>query len=348
MNSELLQYEIDQTPEPGDCLEICRGIRWVRMPLPFALDHVNCWLIGNPGDQLLIDTGVNNELTNQLWQKFLVSDGRHTKIMSASGPEKLLVTHFHPDHMGLAGTFHTAGCDLIGSNTEVDLALRIYELDDNSYAQQYAQWYRVNGLPDTVVQPVLDNGNTYRQKASRPPSSSQWTYLQHDQNVTICGDRYRVIIGAGHAPAMIMLYRDADQVLISADQVLPRISPNVSVMPVLEDQNPLASFLQSLESLRDLPADTLVLPSHGRPFRGLHNRLTALLEHHRHRLEQVLDACVEPRTAYQLFPVLFSRELDAQQMSFALGESLSHLHYLENCGELERQYERGLTHFVKT
>ena len=128
--------------------------------------------------------------------------------------------------------------------------------------------------------------------------------------------------------------------------MLPRISPNVSLMPRTPDPDPLASFLDSLAALRELPADTLVLPSHGLPFRGLHARLEALAAHHAERLEQVREACREPRTAHALFPLLFARELDAQQLSFALGESLAHLVHLERRGELERLREGSVQRFV--
>ena len=143
-----------------------------------------------------------------------------------------------------------------------------------------------------------------------------------------------------------MLHDAADGLLIAADQVLPRISPNVSLMPRNPDPDPLASFLDSLAALRALPADTLVLPSHGLPFRGLHARLEVLARHHAERLEQVRDACREPRTAHALFPLLFARELDAQQLSFALGESLAHLVHLERRGELERLREGSVQRFV--
>jgi len=180
-----------------------------------------------------------------------------------------------------------------------------------------------------------------------PPPENAWHCVNQGDLISLGGQEYQVLIGRGHAPDMIMLYREADRVLIAADQVLPSITPNVSVMPRLDDNNPLASFLDTVQMLRALPEDTLVLPSHGRPFTGLQARLDALSEHHDLRLGEVLEACTSPISAYELFPVLFRPELDDQQMSFALGESLAHLHYLEASGNLTRAEENGVTRFIR-
>jgi len=171
--------------------------------------------------------------------------------------------------------------------------------------------------------------------------------LEEGELVVLGGHEYKVMIGRGHAPHMIMLYRASDHVLIAADQVLPSITPNVSVMPREGDSNPLKSFLDSLLRLRELPEDTLVLPSHGDPFRGLWVKLDALAAHHEERLEEVLNACRTLQSAFDLFGVLFRRELDAQQTSFALGESLAHLHFLESKGQLRREVRDGVDCFIR-
>lgn len=346
LKSDVLAFAFHRKPEPAEAIDICAGIQWFRVPLPFALDHVNCWLLGEPGDQVLIDTGVNNPDTRELWVKALSgAAGSHAGSLREISPENLLITHFHPDHMGLAGEMAGDGL-LAGSAVEVDLAHRLYAVDDQSYAQLHADWYRSHGLPEETVNTVLANGNTYSNKVTRPPEPERWSFLVDEQLVSLAGQDYTVLIGRGHAPDMIMLYRESDHVLIAADQVLPRISPNVSIMPLLDDMNPLQSFLDTLKRLRALPADTLVLPSHGIPFRGLHERIDELLQHHEMRLSQVVDACAEPRSAHDLFQILFNRSMDPQQTSFALGESLSHLHFLELAGQLTRIEQGDQTQFV--
>ena len=148
---------------------------------------------------------------------------------------------------------------------------------------------------------------------------------------------WRVIVGRGHAPEMLCLFSPKDNVLIAGDQVLPRISPNVSVWPSEPEANPLADFLDSLAGFRELPEDCLALPSHGLPFRGLHARIEQLIDHHHERLERALEACATPLTLAEVMPLLFDRELDVHQLQFALGESLAHLNYLVAQDRLERQ-----------
>ena len=339
-----LEFLFDSVPGAGERIPVCEGIQWIRLPLPFALDHVNCWLLGEPGQQVLIDTGVASAKSRSLWQLHWGSDGADGL---ATMPEKLLVTHFHPDHAGLAGWFSQAGSQLLGSAIEIALSQTLWSVEDAEYGGHYARWYAANGLQDEQIAVVAGNPNTYRMIVSEPPVDECWTWLREGQSVELGGTQYRVMIGRGHAPDMLMLYRESDHVLIAADQILPSISPNVSVMPRLTDRNPLSSFLNTLEELKALPADTLVLPSHGVPFRGLHERIAVLETHHDDRLAEVYEACRTPASAYDMFGVLFRRKLDAQQTSFALGESLAHLHYLEEKGALVRQDIDGVERFFQ-
>jgi glyoxylase-like metal-dependent hydrolase (beta-lactamase superfamily II) len=248
--------------------------------------------------------------------------------------------------MGLAGWFYEAGCMLYGSAVEASQARQVWSIADEEYGEIQAAWYAANELPDSVVAAVRSRANSYRRIVHSPPPAEAWTLLAPGQSVQLGGEEYQVLTGRGHAPDMLMLFRARDQVLLSADQILPGISPNVSCMPRLQDQNPLHSFLSTLNELKSLPEETLVLPSHGIPFRGLHARIDALRLHHEQRLHDVLHACREPVSAHDLFHLLFRRTLDAQQMSFALGESLAHLHYLEHEGEIVRQIDHGTARFV--
>jgi len=325
-------------PEPGARHYVSPGIGWVRHPLPFALDHVNCWVLDDTDDieappapvgedTLIIDTGIAAPRTRELWEA----------VLAGRAPGRLLVTHFHPDHMGLAGEFSRGGTAVLGSAIETALSRRIHAVADADYG--FADWYAAHGLPATVVAAARAFGNGYRKIVAEPPSAEAWQHLVAGDTLAIGTRRYGVLIGPGHAPDMVMLHDAASGILIAADQVLPTISPNISIMPLTDDPDPLASFLASLEALRALPADTLVLPSHGRPFRGLHARLDALAVHHVERLAALEEATGEWVTAFELFPVLYRRELDAQQLSFALGETLAHL---AHDGRFERRESAGV------
>jgi len=335
-----LAFAFDAPPAAGTRRRVADGVDWVRQPLPFALDHVNCWVFGAkgapdepPGDDVtLVDTGIASERGRSLWHETL----------GGACPARVLVTHFHPDHMGLAGEFAADGSALLGSAVETSLAHRIWHTGPLEYGERYADWYAANGLPEESVEHVRAFGNGYRKIVAAPPAPRAWRTLAAGDVLTLGEREFRVLVGRGHAPDMLLLHDAANGLLIAADQVLPTISPNVSIMPLSPDPDPLASFLASLDALRELPADTLVLPSHGLPFRGLHARLDALVAHHAERLAALRDAVSEPRSAFELFPVLFRRTLDAQQMSFALGETLAHLARLAADGQVSVRTVAGV------
>jgi len=169
-----------------------------------------------------------------------------------------------------------------------------------------------------------------------PKVPEAYTRLQYGQQFAIGDVRWRVITGFGHSPEHASLYSEALNVLVSGDMVLPRISTNVSVFAVEPEGNPLQQYLDSLGKFAGLPEDVLVLPSHGKPFRGLHTRIEQLRQHHLARLAEVLEACRAPQSAVDIVPIMFRRQLDAHQLSFALGEALAHLHKLWNDGMLKR------------
>ena len=352
MSADGLEFPFPEPPGVGARVAVADGLDWIRQPLPFRLDHVNCWWLdagkgdgtdGGPtdavaGGRTLIDTCICGDASIGNWRAAL----------GDAVPDTLLVTHFHPDHSGLAGHFHDLGARLLGNEVEMTLSARIRGADPDAYARIYAEWYRANGLPGDVVAGVLARGNAYRTIVDERPPAEAWTWLDAGDAVRLGGRDWTVRVGRGHAPRMLMLHCAEEGLLIAADQVLPSISPNVSVFPGdgtlfgARDDDPLASFLDSLDELRTLPADTLVLPSHGRPFLGLHARLDALAAHHEERLSRVLEACGgASRTAAELFDVLFGKKLDAQQTAFALGEALAHARCLERRGELECTVDEG-------
>ncbi len=342
-----LEFAFDDVPEPGQRTSVVDGIDWIRLPLPFRLNHVNCWWLDDgAGHAVQIDTGVASDTTRKHW----------SQVLGKVRPDTLLVTHFHPDHAGLAGEYAAAGVRLLSSEIEMNLCARIWHTEPDDYGALYAEWYRQNGIDESTALAVAQAGNSYRRIVVEPPRMSEFTWLDDGTEIELGGRRWQVMHGGGHAPAMLMLFCDVDRILIAADQVLPGISPNISAGPVskehdesfgLREPNPLARFLETLERLRSLPEDTLVLPSHGMPFRGLHMRIAELVAHHDDRLNRVREACVVPRTAADLFDVLFGKKLDAQQMSFALGESLAHAEHLRLEGRLDVDHSTACTRYLR-
>jgi glyoxylase-like metal-dependent hydrolase (beta-lactamase superfamily II) len=299
------------------------------MPLPFRLDHINLWLVEGEAGWTVVDCGLANDETRDLWRR--VFDG----VLGAKPVERLVVTHFHPDHLGAAGWI----ADRWGAPLSMPLAEWLYGRSlahdkSEAFVDAQVEFHRRAGFDAALLDLVRSRGNMY---ATRVGPIPQVLHRISDGDVLeLGGRRWRVIIGTGHSPEHACLHCRELGVLISGDQVLPRISPNVSVWPGEPEADPLAQFLSSLTRLRELPAETLVLPSHGLPFVGLRRRIDDLMRHHEERLEETFAACREPLTAFELQKVLFRRELDTHQLFFAVGESIAHLHRLMGQGRIRR------------
>lgn len=336
-------YPFDGVPEPGETREVAPGVHWLRMPLPFKLDHINLWLLEDGDGWTIVDTGINSDLTRGIWEKLF------TGPMAGRPVTRVICTHFHPDHMGLAGWLTQRWGVSLWATLAEWLMGRMLWLDtdhDAVVAVQHA-FYRRAGLDGERLEALAGRGNQYVRGVSEIPHS--FHRLRDGDAIEVGGRAWRVIVGHGHSVEHACLYCAETGVLISGDQVLPRISPNVSVWPNQPDANPLALFLDNQAVFKPLPASTLVLPSHDAPFHGLHARLEQLARHHDDRLAEIEAACSrEPSSAADLLPVLFSRELDLQQMSFAVGEVLAHLHHLVGLGRLARTMDDdGVERFGK-
>lgn len=325
-----LIYSHVTPPEPGTAMEVAPGVKWLRMPLPFALDHINLWLLDEGDGWTIVDCGLNTDATKQLWGEIF------ERALVGKPVKRLLVTHFHPDHMGLAGWLtQTLRVPLWCTETEW-LFARMVSLDKTEgFMKNALDFYRRTGMDEANRAIFAERGNSYRNRVTTIPHS--FKRIADGQEVQVGRRRWRVIVGRGHAPEHACLYDPELDVLIAGDQVLPKISPNVSVWPQEPEADPLAHFLASLAMLkRVIPESALVLPSHGLPFRGLHRRIDQLATHHQARLDELEAACDLPRTAAEIVPVLFRRKLDAHQLGFAVGETLAHVQHLLNLGRLSR------------
>ena len=320
-----------ETLDFGATLEVAPGIHWLRMPMPFPLDHINLWLLEDADSWTLVDTGYNTEEVRGMWRALF------SGFLGARSISRLIVTHFHPDHMSLAGWFvDELGANLWMSHAEW-LQAHVNQGDGvTSDAERRITFYRRHGL---------DNDAIAGYRAARPdfsgvilPIPDTFRRIGQGDEITIGGRIWRVITGGGHSPEHASLWCEDANVLISGDQVLPRITSHVGVPYYEPDGDPLRQFLASFDRFRHLSEDVLVLPSHNLPFHGLHDRLDAITEHHRERLELAFEACAEPRTAVELIGAIFTRRrLDAMQTSFALGETLAHTNYLVADGRLARE-----------
>jgi glyoxylase-like metal-dependent hydrolase (beta-lactamase superfamily II) len=325
-----LSYPFEGRPEPAATIEVAPGVLWLRMPLPFALNHINLWALEDEGGWTLVDTGIADDTTRGLWERLFSGPLAGRKVV------RLIVTHFHPDHAGLAGWLvERFGVELWMTRAEW-LYARMLQQDtgDEMMAQQVA-FYERAGAPAEYLDSVRKVGPTYAKRVGVIPRS--YRRMRGGEEIRIGGRRWRVVIGLGHAPEHACLHSAEDGLLIAGDMVLPRISPNVSVWPNEPEANPLADFLASLDGIRALPEETLVLPSHNEPFRGLRARIDELGLHHEERLDKLASLIAAPRTTMEIARGLFTRPLDQHQTGFAIGETLSHINLLRARGGAVRE-----------
>ena len=334
-----LQFPYAAPPDAGTTLELAPGVFWLRMPLPFALDHINLWVLRDGDGWTLIDCGLNSARTRELWEAIFES------LLAAGSVNRVLVTHFHPDHMGLAGWLtRRFGVELWMTEAEFLITHVTYsQLPGHTKDDTIAMFQR-HGLDPAQAEAMRGHPHSYARAVSEPPTA--FRRIMDGDRIQIGERTWSVVTGYGHAPEHAALYCRELDVLISGDMVLPKISTNVSVWAEQPEADPLAQFLRSVDRYAQLPSDTLVLPSHGLPFRGLQARAAALHEHHRARLDEVLAACAQPATAAQIVPVLFRRKLDDHQMTFAMGEAIAHLNHLMYQGRLLRSERDGMLRFA--
>lgn len=334
-----LRYPLGDTlPDPGRSLELAPGVRWLRMPLPFVLDHINLWLLRDELDGragwTVVDCGVDSASTRAAWEQVFERELQGLPVL------RVIVTHMHPDHIGLAHwlTSRWSGpgreCRLWISTGDWNAACNAARGGTGPAGEEAAVFYALHGLADPeALQRVRSQRSDYA--ALVPAVPSRHRRLMDAQGLRIGGRDWTCHAGHGHAPEHIALHCPALGVLIAGDMVLPRISTNISVYGHEPEGDPLALYLASLARMRALPPDVLVLPSHGKPFVGLHERIAQLEAHHAERLAEVARACAQaPLSALDLLPGLFRRPLDASQMPFALGEAVAHAHCLWGRGVL--------------
>ncbi len=339
-----LDYPLGDTlPEGGASIEVAPGLRWVRMRLPFQLDHVNLWLLRDRVDGVdgwtVVDCGIADEPTRAAWESIFANELGGLPVL------RVVVTHMHPDHIGLAHWLTerwrrgTTDCRLWMSATDHAAALLASGSLTNLGGEDFARFLASHGLVDEASQAQI-RARTHYYSAMVPSVPSRYRRLLDGDRLGIGGREWTVHVGYGHAPEHLSFYCEADRLLISGDMVLPRISTNVSVHDAEPEADPLTRYLDSIRKMRALHADALVLPSHGRPFKGLHTRIGQLVDHHDERFADVMHACAEaPQHAAGLLQLLFRRPLDLHQTTFAMGESIAHLNALWLDGRLTRRLD---------
>ena len=331
MTVDFIDVEI---PEPGQWQQVSPGILWLRMPLPFDLDHINLYLIEDydpvtkAEGYALIDTGIGVSKTQQIWDSLLAKlDKPLTKV---------IVTHMHPDHIGMAGYLvDKYRVPFYMSHSEYFVARALCAGSRGASDWQDDEYLVRCGMSADYVANASEN----RKKSKGLgqiilPIPLQHERLQEGDEIKIGSadsdgtNQWQIMIGRGHSPEHVCLYNAHSKVLISGDHVLPMITPNIGVYSTEPNANSLKMYLDTLPQFKNLPEDTLILPSHKQPFMGLHTRVDELIAHHHKHLASLKEFCSQGKTIKACLPVLFKRELNEHNMFFAIAEAFSHLNYL--------------------
>ncbi len=329
-----LEYPYPEPPPHGQSLEVAPGVRWIRMPLPYTLNHINLWAVDDGEGWALVDTGARTDEAVQIWRTLFA------QAPDRRGMTRVLVTHMHPDHVGLAGWLtRKFGIRLWMTQLEY-LYCRAMVADTGREAPSDAlNFYHRAGWSQMALEDYRARFGNFGKHVHSLPDS--YRRLVDGEWLEIGSHRWQVIVGRGHSPEHACLYCPSLKVLISGDQVLPRISSNVSVHPTEPDADPMSDWLDSLDRLQALvPNDVLVLPAHNECFRGLHTRLEALRRGQDIALNRLRRSLAEPRRAVDVFGALFGRaigEADAPLLGMATGESMACLNHLLHRGEAVRE-----------
>lgn len=344
VSSSALDYPLgEQLPPSGTALEVAPGVFWLRMGLPFALNHINLWLLR---DRLphptqsgvmqegwtAVDCGIDNPATRETWLQV------EQQVLQSLPILRVLVTHMHPDHMGLAHWLcERWQAPLWMSTSEYQSAMLASHGLSNFGGEATVAFFAAHGWHQAEELAVVKSRANYY-PSMVPLIPPTYVRLMAGMPVTIGERVWQCISGFGHSPEHMALHDAQNQLLISGDMLLPSISTNISVYAMEPDSNPLQLFLDSLDKMVHLSDETLVLPSHGRPFRGASTRIAQLRTHHQERLSELLATCTgQARCAHELLPVLFKRALDVHQTTFAMGEAVAHLNLLWLSGQLQRR-----------
>lgn len=316
-----LSYKFeDQVPKPGEVTEVAEGVYWVRMPMRGRLDHINVWLIRDNDGWTIVDTGIYSENVKKHWTEIFET------YLEGKPVNRVIATHLHTDHTGLAGWIvQEWGCELWMSRSDFYMCKVMAADGPSDVPEDAIAFYRRAGFNEQRLDRYRSRFGQFGANIAELPAG--YRRISEGQYLDIGGKEWRAVIGHGHAPEHVCLYCPELKLIIAGDQILPRITPNVSVQPSEPHANPLRDWINSCQRFRELlPPNLLVLPAHQSLYVGVHERLTALIDWHEVAIEKLYDLCNEPKRAVDVFPALFKSTINEYSFFPATGESIAHLH----------------------
>ncbi|MFN3670209.1 MAG: MBL fold metallo-hydrolase [Brevundimonas sp.] len=325
-----LVYPFGDPPGFGEATEVAPGVLWMRLSMPIALNHINVYAVADGDGWVLVDTGLNIPDSRDRWEAMLAGP------LGGRPVTRVICTHMHPDHIGLAGWLcERSGAPLVMTRVEYVTARMLLADTGRPAPEAGAVYYRAAGWDEAQI-------GTYRREFGQfgravSPIPTGYVRMREGDRLHIGGQAWRVVVGEGHSPEHACLWREADGVVLGGDQILPRISSNVSVWPTEPEADPLGDWLDSLARMKTVfPDEVLVLPSHGEPFHGLQTRLDALIRGHEVSLKRLEKTLRTPKRAVDVFGALFARPVGDGVLGMATGEAIAHLNYLLHRGRVSR------------
>jgi glyoxylase-like metal-dependent hydrolase (beta-lactamase superfamily II) len=337
----VLSFPYPAPQSEAELVDIAPGLKWLRLAMPFALDHVNVYLLRAEQGWLVVDTGLDSSRSREVWEQVFSGALKGETVVG------VCCTHYHVDHVGLAGDLTDRWRAPLLMSYQGYFTLRGWPMDLKEVPWQHAEFYKKAGYPEELLEKSLVMFDFSQHISPLPPS---FIRLENERPLPVAGLDWQVLMGEGHAPQHVMLYSAKQGILVSGDQLLPRISTNVSVSLVDPEDEPLSRWLASLDRIAELPDDILVLPGHGLPFRGAKTRIGELRGHHQRQFGVLTKACADRRlSAYELMQIMYPYPLNDFDLQLALGECLAHLRYLLSRGRLQgKPDEQGMIRYQST
>ncbi|BBH21461.1 MBL fold metallo-hydrolase [Paenibacillus baekrokdamisoli] len=313
---------------PGEIMQ-------VKVPLPFSLKWVNSYLVKDEKGYTLIDPGLHTSEALDTWTAVLTN--HHIEVDRI---HTILLTHQHPDHYGLAGWFQErTGALVLLSRQSYAYAQRLWG-ENRSFGSDLTSLYAQHDTPKSVLDQIDPHLESFVEKVSPQPTV---TFIEAGQTLMIGGYGYQSIAAPGHARGQLCFYSPERRWMFCGDQVLPNITPNISVVPG-EEEDPLQQFLDSLRQLRLYNVE-LAFPGHRDPFSNFETRINEIIEHHDRRLDAMQKLLEEKAyTGFEMCEKLFGARIagNIHQFRFAMSETLAHLFHLERLDRITAEKQAGI------